>query len=182
MLGSFTYVDIALVVLVLIMLIVGLVKGFISQVFGVIGGLAALIVAALFCKQVTELVLPIAQPLIDKVGDTLGYYATLIIVFALLAFLVNLVVLILKNLFQKLTEIGPIKAVDKILGMALSVGMLYLIVSVLLALITIIPTDFMPEVQAVIDEQVNGGVVTKYLTGDNNFFGNWVLSLIMQPA
>ena len=49
--------DIVIIVILLIFLIVGIVKGFMKQVFGLIGTIAAIIIAVLLCRQLADFVI-----------------------------------------------------------------------------------------------------------------------------
>ncbi len=178
MVGAFTYVDLAFLAITLIALIVGLCKGFFSQLFGFIGFFAAILVAFFVCKPVTELVKPAFAPLYEKVGETLGYYASLIIVFVVLMLIVNIVLFLIKKLFSGLIgKVAVIKAVDKLLGLVFSLGVVYILFSSIIALLTLLPTDFLPEIQTTVNSQIFGGSVLKPIYA-NNPFGDWLLSLI----
>lgn len=178
MVGAFTYVDLAFLAFALIAIIVGLCKGFFAQLFEFAGIVAAILIAFFVCKPLTDKMLPVFAPLIEKAGETLGYYAALAIVFVVLMLIVNILLFLLKKLTKGLVgKVGAVKVVDKILGLALSVGILYTIFAAVLALITLLPSDFLPDVQTTINNQLYGGTVVKAIYTSNPL-GSWLLSLL----
>jgi len=177
-LGIFTYADLVFVGLALIALIVGATKGFVSQIFGFVGFIAALVIAFFVCKPLTDAIIPIFAPLYSWVGESLGYILALVIVFAVLVLLVKIVLILLQKLFKSLIDkLQVIKAIDKILGLILSLGILYTVFAAIIALLTLVPAEVLPGVQETIHQQIYNGVVLNGIY-TNNFLGDWLLSVI----
>ena len=177
-LGIFTYADLVFVGLALIALIVGLSKGFVAQIFGFVGFIASLVIAFFVCQPLTDAIIPIFAPLYSWVGESLGYILALVIVFAVLVLLVKIVLILLQKLFKSLIDkLQVIKAIDKILGLILSLGILYTIFAAIIALLTLVPTEVLPGVQEIIHQQIYNGVILNGIYS-NNFLGNWLLSVI----
>ncbi|HPG91884.1 MAG TPA: CvpA family protein [Clostridia bacterium] len=178
LLGIFTYGDVVFAGLALICLIVGIAKGFVAQIFGFVGFIASLVIAFFVCKPLTDAIIPLFAPLYTWVGDSLGYILALIIVFSILVLLVKIVLILLQKLFKSLIDkLKVIKAIDKILGLVLSLGILYTVFAAIIALLTIVPPEILPGVQETLYQQIYQGVILKGIYS-NNFIGNWLLSLI----
>lgn len=178
LLGIFTYGDVIFAGLALICLIVGIAKGFVAQIFGFVGFIASLVIAFFVCKPLTDAIIPLFAPLYGWVGDSLGYILALIIVFAILVLLVKIVLILLQKLCKSLIDkLKVIKVFDKILGLVLSLGILYTVFAAIIALLTIVPAEILPGVQETLYQQIYHGVILNGIYS-NNFIGNWLLSLI----
>jgi len=177
-LNIFTYADLVFVGLALIAFIAGLSKGFVAQIFGFVGFIASLVIAFILCKPLTDAIIPVFAPLYSWVGDSLGYILALVIVFAVLVLLVKIILILLQKLFKSLIDkLQVIKAIDKILGFILSLGILYTVFAAIIALLTIVPDNILPGVQETIHQQIYNGVILNGIY-TNNFLGDWLLSLI----
>ncbi len=174
----FTYTDIAFVVLALICFIVGLSKGFISQIFGFVGFAVSVLVAFLAAKPIAEGMRPVFSPIYTWAGESVGYIISLIIVFVAVALIVRLLLSLIQKLFSSLVEkLGVIRGIDRVLGMFLSLGILYSVFAVVIALIALAPEDFLPNVQAVLDQQVYDGKILSAIYAKNPL-GEWVTGFI----
>ncbi len=69
-------VDLIVLAVILASVLIGALKGFVNQIFSILGGLAALIIAVIFCAKVSDLIstaIPsIPQAIADKLNEMLG--------------------------------------------------------------------------------------------------------------
>jgi len=149
-------------------LIVGLIKGLIKQILTLLGVVGITVGTAYlfkFPKQWLSGVIPN-----DTVLTIVAVVATLIV----LSVIYGTIAHFIKKAFK---SVKVINVIDKILGMFLGLVVSYAVVAVFVALFTQTGESFLASIRPVIDEQINNSVIVNAVYG-NNFFGNWVISVI----
>lgn len=124
---SFTIVDAAVVVIVLLSAILAYSRGFVRELFAILGWVVAGLAGFMFAKQAAPLVKQV--PVLDKfLGDNceLSMIAGFFVVFALALIVVS----ILSPLFASIIQRSALSGVDQGLGFLFGVGRGVLLVAV----------------------------------------------------
>jgi len=103
--------------------------------------------------------------LIDALPAWLTGLALTAIAFAMLLLVLSIVLAILRRIFKKITKIRIFGAADKILGVVLGLAKAYLIVSVILSLLIIIPPSFFG--MEFMNRSVDASTITKFFYEHN---------------
>lgn len=197
MAGGFTYAELGVIAIALICIIVGLVKGFTAQFLNIID-FALLAAACIFGIPWLGAALDGAVPALGQSINgalsqipalsevNLGIIVWYIISFFIFYIICSIVMSIIKNLAQKMVKPKVLKKLDKILGIAFSLAVFYVFLSVLLAVALNLDTfasliGIDSDLGGIIDAvkaQVNEGSFLSFFAGEKNFIGNALLGLI----
>lgn len=142
--------DIILIIVFAASLLVGIRRGFIVQIIHLSSFFIASFIAYLYYKPLAEkFVLWIPYPgisqndsltlLVDQLDINKTFYR--IIAFAVIFFLVKLVLHIIASIFDFLTYLPILKSVNRILGAVLCFVEFYFIIFILLYVLALIPID-----------------------------------------
>ncbi|WP_430784914.1 CvpA family protein [Virgibacillus flavescens] len=141
-------VDIILLLLLLFGFFVGLKRGFILQLFHLIGFIAAFIVAALYYDQLAErLALWIPYPELPDSSEWAAFLDNLplenafynAISFAIIFFAVKIVLQIIASMLDFVAELPVLHSVNKLLGGILGFVEIYLIIFIILYILALTP-------------------------------------------
>lgn len=171
MVGPFTWLDLIIVAAVIIVGIIGFIKGFFKQILDIVGLVGALILALLLCGPLAKLITPLFGKLVEDVGQDLGNIAITAIAFVFICLVVGIVMIFLKRLFKGINKVPIIGPINRILGVVLSVFILYAIVSIVLGLVGLVPAEMYEETGFGI--QIHNGIITKGL-----FNANWLGNIV----
>ncbi|MFZ3576357.1 CvpA family protein [Virgibacillus sp. DJP39] len=147
-------VDIILIVLLIFGFFVGLKRGFILQLFHLIGFIAAFIVAVLYYDQLSaRLALWIPYPELPDASSWAAFLENLpleaafynAISFAIIFFAVKVVLQIIASMLDFVAELPVLHSVNKLLGGLLGFIEIYLIVFIVLYILVLTP---LPNVQS----------------------------------
>ncbi len=149
-------------------LIVGLIKGLWSQLFGFLGVFAVSVGSAYLYQYP-------AQWMSNLIEDpTWRSIAAFVITMLVLSILYAILSRLLKKLF---TSIHVFKVLDKVLGMLLGVGIAYAIFALIVAFVGNSEVGFIIKLREMLGEQWTESWFVNVFYA-NNFFGNWLIELI----
>jgi membrane protein required for colicin V production len=114
-------IDIIIIALLGLMLIIGISKGFVKQIFSLISWAAAIIVPLLFYSPVTKLIAGDVDPI---------PFSTTAIVFVAMFLITFVVVRIIGSIFGKNIHKSPLGFIDRLLGAAWGITRALLIISI----------------------------------------------------
>ncbi|MEG1528118.1 MAG: CvpA family protein [Clostridia bacterium] len=192
MIAGFTYVEIGIGVIALIFFFVGMAKGFMNQLLGFIE-LAAYIAFCVFLLQpmvayadklIPSLSIAINSavantPVLNSIGlGTITWYA---ICGLLVYFIIAIIFMLLRKLAKKIVRPKITGRLDKVLGIALSLGVCYCFVAVIGRLIVEVDVLIqLPEqilvYYDIVKQQFIGGKILPGIIVGNNPLGEFVLS------
>lgn len=121
---EFTTFDMVIVGVSIILGLKGLFRGFIKEVFGLVGIIGGIFIASRLSEQVGTLIKPILGIQSEATLSLIGFIA------ALIGFW--LVIYIISSILSKVTEISGLGFVNRILGFVFGTGKIVLIVSVII--------------------------------------------------
>ncbi|MEG1528117.1 MAG: CvpA family protein [Clostridia bacterium] len=180
-LGPFTYLEVVVGVILLLAIFKGATKGLTGQIFKLISLGGGIALGCMFFKQVGGAIGKLVPIVAEKIGETIAQYVWWVVGFLAIWIAVSIVVFILEKLIvgKQSKKAG---AINRLLGVVLALAKWYVILCVLFALLTLIPSpeesSFLYKALEFIDTQINGGAFIKYIANENaNFIGKWVLSL-----
>lgn len=142
--------DILLIIIFAASLLVGIKRGFVVQIIHLTSFFIALIVAYIYYKPLAEkFVLWIPYPgitqdasltlIVDKLDINETFYR--VIAFAVIFFLVKLVLQIIASIFDFLTYLPILKSINRILGALLCFVEFYFVIFILLYVLALIPIE-----------------------------------------
>lgn len=149
-------------------LIVGVVKGLISQILALLGVVSVAVGTAYLFKYPQQWLASVIPN--EQLASIVAIILTLIVlaaVYSLIAWLVN----------KPFKNIKLVKAIDKVLGMVLGILVAYAAIGVFVAMLTQTNAEFLPKTKELLGSQMENSVIVKYVYA-KNFFGNWILDLI----
>lgn len=151
-------VDIILLLLLIFGFFVGLKRGFILQLFHLIGFIAAFIVAVLYYDQLaSRLALWIPYPELPEKSSWADFLENLpletafynAIAFAIIFFAVKIVLQIIASMLDFVAELPILHSVNKILGGVLGFIEIYLILFIILYILALTP---LPSIQSWVND------------------------------
>ena len=160
------YIDYIFIAIAVVGLVVGLWKGLIKQVLGIVG---VIVVAAL-----TATVEPYVQNWLvntsmsegtRNVVAMLGAVVLLSVAYSLLALLIG----------KLLKKVKIINALDRILGAVVGVATVYFVFAVVFALFTNTGDSFLPLLKSKLGDSITNSWVVTHIY-KNNFFGKWIIN------
>ncbi len=113
--------------------------------------------------------------LIDVLPAAMTAIAMRIIAFVVLLIVLGIALFFVKRLLTNLTEFRLFGGINKILGFIFAMAQVYVIVSVVLAIISYLPA---PGILESIQANIEASYVTKLLA-ENNWIGNWLISTVL---
>lgn len=120
---EFTTFDMIIVGISIVLGLKGLFRGFIKEVFGLIGIIGAIFVASRMSDKVAEIIKPILGIQSEATLSLIGFVTTLIGFW--------LIVYILGSVLSKITEMSGLGVVNRVLGFIFGTGKIFLIISVI---------------------------------------------------
>lgn len=160
-------------------LIIGIKRGFVVQAMNLISFVVALIVALIYYKPLADkFVLWIPYPGFTEnstmtiVLDTLDVDRTFyrILAFALIFFVMKIVLQIVGSMFDFLTYLPVLKSLNRILGAALCFVEFYLITFIVLYVLALIPFEAL---QVRLDRSILTGLILEHTPIITQMFQNW---------
>ena len=163
-------IDYIFIALCAIGIIVGLLKGFFKLLFGFL----AFIVVPIGTAYLS--VYP-AQWLSGLITDgSLLTIVSVVVTFIALSLVYGLITGLIVKLLHKTTGI---RLADRLLGLVISVGMVYLAFAVLEAMMTNTSAEFLPLIKKLLGDQFTQSKICPTLYS-NNFFGDYIVEVIKQ--
>lgn len=120
---EFTTFDMIIVGISVLLGLKGFFRGFIKEVFGLIGIIGAIFVASRMSDKVGEIIKPILGIQSEATLSLIGFIATLIGFW--------LLVYILGSILSKITEMSGLGVINRVLGFIFGTGKIFLIISVI---------------------------------------------------
>lgn len=120
---EFTTFDMIIVGISLVLGLKGLFKGFIKEVFGLVGIIGAIFVASRMSDTVGQIIKPILGIESEATVSLIGFIVTLIGFW--------LIIYLLGSILSKVTEMSGLGAVNRVLGFIFGTGKIFLIISVI---------------------------------------------------
>ncbi len=120
---EFTTFDMIIVGISLVLGLKGLFRGFIKEVFGLVGIIGAIFVASRMSEKVGEIIKPILGIQSEATLSLIGFIVTLVGFW--------LIVYILGSILSKITEMSGLGVVNRVLGFIFGTGKIFLIISVI---------------------------------------------------
>ena len=164
-----TLLDYIVIGLAVFLLIRGIFKGFLGQLFGVIGVvLVAIATANLYVYPMKWM-----QNLI--VNDGTRQVVALIATGAVVFLLYKLITLLLTKLITKNKGLGVL---NRLVGMLLGVAIVYTVMAIVVSLLFNTADSFMPLVKKLLTGAFEGSWIANNVY-KNNFFGDWIVQMII---
>lgn len=166
---SLAIIDYIFIAAVLIALIVGLVKGFLSRLISLGGLILGIIVAGQFSAIVSDWMASLIEA--EATRNLVAYIVCIVVVFIIVS-------IIGKALKKVVTSVKLLKSLDRILGAVLSVGIVYIIFGFIFVVVNI-------ETEIVLLQYIFDALETLMpstslalsLYGENAV-GNWLVSML----
>ncbi|MBR2975142.1 MAG: CvpA family protein [Clostridia bacterium] len=163
-------IDYIIIGLAAFLLIRGLFKGFLGQMFGVIGVVLVSIVTA----NVYQFPMQWMQNLIkdDNTRQAVALIATGVVVFLLYKLLTMLIT-------KQVTKSKSLGVLNRIIGMLLGVALVYGVMAIIVALLFGTADTFLPLVKGLIKGPFEDSWIVNNVY-KNNFFGDWVIKMVVE--
>ena len=164
-----TLLDYIVAGLSVFLLIRGLFKGFLGQLFGVIGVVfVAVATANLYVFPVKWMETLIAD-------SSTRQFVALIATGVVLFFVYKLITLLLTKLITKNKGLGVL---NRIIGMLLGIFIVYGVMAIVVSLLFNTADSFMPLIKKLLSGAFEGSWIVNNVY-KNNFFGDWVVQMIV---
>ena len=121
---EFTTFDMIIVGISVVLGLKGLFRGFIKEVFGLVGIIGAIFVASRMSDKIAAILKPILGIQSEATLSLIGFVATLI-GFWLIVYLIG-------SILSKVTEMSGLGAINRLLGFIFGTGKIFLIISVII--------------------------------------------------
>ena len=164
-----TLLDYIVIGLAVFLLIRGIFKGFLGQLFGVIG----VVLVAIATANLYVFPMKWMQNLI--VNDGTRQVVALIATGAVVFLLYKLITLLLTKLITKNKGLG---ALNRVIGMLLGVAIVYAVMAIVVSLLFNTADSFMPLVKKLLAGAFEGSWIVNNVY-KNNFFGDWIVQMII---
>jgi len=92
----------------------------------------------------------------------------------LLLIVLGIAMVFIRKLFVGITKYRLLGGINKLLGFLFGALQAYVIVSIVLTVLTLIPLQGLLDI---VYQQIDASVITKFLA-QNNFIGNWLIATI----
>lgn len=157
---------------VLIALIVGLIKGFLSRLITLGGLILGFVVAGQFSTVVSGWMVSLIET--ESTRNLVAYIVCIIVTF--------IIVFIIGKLLQKLVKsIKLFSVIDRLLGAVLSVGIVYVVFAFIVAVVTIETESTLVQYVLTSLQTLIPDTSLIYTVYGDNAVGSWLMSLIF-PA
>lgn len=121
--------DIIIIAFVLILGIKGVINGFVREIFGLLGLIGGIVVASRYAEFSGNLISQNVYLIADDSGRFFaGFLVTLLVVW--------IVCILLGKIFAKLINLSGLGFIDRILGFLVGSGKVFLVISVLVAIVS----------------------------------------------
>lgn len=161
-------IDYVILGIAVIGLIVGLIRGFISQLLALLGIVAVAVGTSYLFKFPMQWLSGVIPD--EKILSIVCIVITAIV----LAIIYGVIAHFVKKPFK---HFKLLKAVDKILGAALSVAVVYALVAIFVEALTRTDIEFMAKLQELLAPQTENSWIINNVYA-NNFFGKWIFDVI----
>lgn len=161
-------IDYVILGIAVIGLIVGLIRGFISQLLALLGIVAVAVGTSYLFKFPMQWLSGVISD--EKILSIVCIVITAIV----LAIVYGVIAHFVKKPFK---HFKLLKAVDKILGAALSVAVVYALVAIFVEALTRTDIEFMAKVNEWLAPQTENSWIINNVYA-NNFFGKWIFDVI----
>lgn len=171
--------DLIILLVLVAGLVVGLKRGFIVQVLHLASFIIALIVAYIYYEPLAQkFVLWIPYPGVTDAGnlsiviDSLDLDRTFyrVLAFAVIFFVVKIVLQILSSIFDFLAYLPVLKSLNKLLGAALGLVEYYLILFIVLYVLVLLPVEF---IQNRMSNSILAKLILEHTPLITKMFQNW---------
>lgn len=171
--------DLIILIVLVAGLVVGLKRGFIVQVLHLASFIIALIVAYIYYEPLAQkFVLWIPYPGVTDAGnlsiviDSLDLDRTFyrVLAFAVIFFVVKIVLQILSSIFDFLAYLPVLKSLNKLLGAALGLVEYYLILFIVLYVLVLLPVEF---IQNRMSNSILAKLILEHTPLITKMFQNW---------
>ena len=164
-----TLLDFIVIGLTIFLMIRGLFKGFLGQLFGVVG----VVVVTTVTANLYALPMKWMENLIVDPGtrQAISLIATGAVVFLLY----KLVTMLVTKLVTKSKGLGVL---NRVVGMVLGVAVVYGVMAVVVSLLFNTADNFLPLIKKLLSGAFEGSWVVKNVYS-NNFFGDWIVKMIV---
>ncbi|MCM1042856.1 MAG: CvpA family protein [Corallococcus sp.] len=164
----FNWVDYVIFGSAVIGLIVGIFKGFLKQLFDLAGIFVVSIGTAYLYKYPTEWLASVIE------SEGTRQIVALIATFVVLVIVYKLITMLIMRAFDK---VKLFKALDRILGLVIGVGIVYVLFAVIVSLVLNTPEGFIQPVKDFLQEPLQNSWCVKNLYS-NNVIGDWIVNMI----
>ena len=164
-----TLLDFIVIGLAVFLLVRGVLKGFLGQLFGVVG----VVLVAIATANLYVLPMKWMQTLI--VDDSTRQVVALLATGAILFLVYKLITILLTKLITKNKGLGVL---NRIVGMLLGVATVYAVMAIVVSLLFNTADSFMPIVKKLLSGAFEGSWIVNNIY-KNNFFGDWVVQMII---
>ncbi len=161
-------IDYIFIALCAVMLVVGILKGFLKLLFGFLGIILIPIGTAYLSAYPQQWM---ASLITDQALLTI---AALVVTFITLSLIYGMITALIVKLIHKATGL---RAVDRIVGAVMSVAIIYLVFAVFESMITNTSEQFLPLIKKLVGDQFTQSKIMPTLYS-NNFFGDYIVDII----
>lgn len=160
--------DYVLIGIAVIGLIVGLVRGFISQLLALLGIVAVAVGTSYLFKFPQQWLSPVISD--EKIASIVAIVLTVIVlsvVYGLLAHFIK----------KSFSSVKIVRGIDKVLGGVLGFAIVCALVMVAVEAITRTDIEFLARISELVAPHVENSVIVKSVNA-NNFLGKWIFDVI----
>ncbi len=161
-------IDYVIIAIAVIGLIVGLIRGFISQLLALLGIVAVAVGTSYLFKYPQQWFSGLIAN--EKVCTIVAIVLTVIV----LAIIYGIIAHFVKKPFK---HFKLLKAVDKLLGAVLSVAVVYALVAIFVEALTRTDIEFLAKINEALKPQTENSLIINSVYS-NNFFGKWIFDTI----
>ncbi|MDE7454492.1 MAG: CvpA family protein [Clostridia bacterium] len=163
-------IDYVIIAIAVIALIIGLIRGLISQVMVLLGIVAVAVGTSYLFRFPMQWLSGVITN--EKVCGIVAIIVTVIV----LSLIYGVIAHFVKKPFK---SIKVLKAVDKILGAVLGLAVAYSLVAIFVAALTRTDIEIFAKLSTALQNQTENSAIINSVYS-NNFFGNWILDVIGQ--
>lgn len=161
-------IDYIFIALCAVMLVVGILKGFLKLLFGFLGIILVPIGTAYLSAYPEKWM---SSLITDQALLTI---AALVVTFIALSLIYGMISALVVKLVHKATGL---RAVDRIVGAVVSVAIIYLVFAVFESMMTNTSAEFLPLIKKLVGDQFTQSKIMPTLYS-NNFFGDYIVDII----
>lgn len=166
---SLAIIDYVFFAAVMIALIVGLVKGFLSRLITLGGLILGIIVAGQFSTMVSGWMVSLIET--ESTRNLVAYIVCILVVFIIVS-------IIGKALKKLVTSVKLLKSLDRLLGAALSVGIVYVVFAFIFAVVSIeTETVLLQYIFDALETLAPSTSMAASVYGENAV-GNWLVAML----
>lgn len=153
---EFTYFDMGVIGITVILGLKGLFRGFIKEVFGIVGIIGGIFIASRFSKEVGDILAPILALENGATIKLIGFIITLIGFW--------LIVYLLGTILNKISDLSGLGAINRALGFLFGAAKIFLIISVIIYALYQVQSF-----KSYIDEKIGQTITFPYLIKTGGF-------------